>query len=172
MQNRRSAVAALCFVRPALVAVMLGTAVLSSGLGARAAGSDRPSGTFESATVEHNVVQNGVKGMKIHATFTTFGEKGRACRIVAYFMFDNGTRLVGRTPQYLAADGQVAVWSTYTPEFDHVIFKDYVLFMPYGDLNMRPGSYKLKFHVTLCTQESKMFFAKSRYLHFTYTETA
>src|SRR5690242_3315059 len=68
-----------------------------------------PTARFEDGWVEHNITQNGRKGMRVHTRFKVFSGYGYECLIVAYFYYDNGKVLKAKTNRYSTTDGQVSV---------------------------------------------------------------
>lgn len=49
------------------------------------------SATFKKIWLEHNVMQDGEKGMKVHVAFDISGMKGQKCKAIAYFDHPKGT---------------------------------------------------------------------------------
>ena len=129
-----------------------------------------PLGSFSKGYVEHNVYENGIKGMRLHFWFRISNAYDLSCRAVAYFNYKNGVKLKARSSKYSTTDGQVSVEAPFTPKFDPVDYNDFQLFMPYDELNMSPGYSELKFQVKLYDNYRKKFFATSNYYDFNLTK--
>jgi len=109
-------------------------------------------GRIEQFRVEHGVYdQNGAKGIRIHVRFWVEHGGGRPIKLIAYFHWGSGERLVDADGAYRAADGQVCAASgTLIPRSDMSLWSDYSLFMPYRQLHIgSPGRHRLKFDVWL-----------------------
>ena len=112
------------------------------------------SATIEQVWVDHNVVENGQAGMKIHAKVTTHNCKGRtfSMGVIHYFEFTDGRKLIGYYPEYrvMLPDGtpQVTTETRFdvTPAWDHTVYHDCWRFIPYYALSLSEGSYKLCFY--------------------------
>jgi hypothetical protein len=130
-----------------------------------------PAAAFTKGNVEHNVTENGRKGMRLHFWFKIDNSLNRSCRAVAYFQYKNGTKLKARASgKYSTVDGQVSVDAPFTPKYDPVEYNDFQLFMPYDELNMSPGFSELRFFVKLYDNQRKQFFATSQYYPFNLTK--
>ena len=126
--------------------------------------------SIEAVTVDHNIVQNNVKGMLIHVKFATQNTKGAKSRAIAYFFFADGRKLKDSDGEYDTADGYVAAARDYTPGYDTTRYDDYTLFMPYDQLHLVPGSYTLKFYVALYDFSVEDFLDQSDWVSFAYTQ--
>lgn len=102
------------------------------------------SANFNNVWVTHNMFQNGQLGMNIHANFGVSNMKGRNGTCSAFFYYANGAKLMDFNQFYRAMDGQVMALTAITPIYDHALFEDLVIFMPYSELHMQPGSHNLK----------------------------
>ena len=128
------------------------------------------SAVIEAVTVEHNIVQSGMKGMVIHIKFATQNTKGVQSRAIAYFYFSDGRELEDFDGEYTTTDGQVSVGRDYTPAYDSTRYDDYQLFMPYDQLEMEPGAYSLKFNVALYDYALEDFLDESEFVTFAFTQ--
>jgi hypothetical protein len=131
---------------------------------------DDPEATFQSARIVHNVVVDGVKGMRVHAKFTVKYGYDVRCRMIAYFYYDNGTPLKSADKKYSTNTGQVSASVYFTPKYDPAVYNDLQLFVPYEALNMEEGDvYDLKFYLALYDNEGQRFFGKSGWYKFQLT---
>jgi len=130
-------------------------------------GSD-PEATYEGARVVHDVYVDGRKGMRVHANFTVRYGIGVACRLIAYFYYDDGSakQLKSVDPKYSDSGGGVAVTADFKPTKDPAVYRDYELFVPHDALNMAIGDYDLKFQLKLYDLEGKRFFGQSDWYKF------
>lgn len=94
-----------------------------------------PTAEIERIWMEHNVYENGSKGMKIHVKFNNRNLKGQRITVYAYFyQEDNVTEL---HDQY---GNSLFCHSSSTPTYDNSTYEDFVLFMSHSALNMSPGT--------------------------------
>lgn len=97
-------------------------------------GDTSPRAEIENIWVDHNVYQDGYKGMRIHVKFTVDNMNGRT--IYAYALFYYGDNTTPLHDQY----GSNLSFSGYgTPSYDNARFDDFKIFVPYAGLNMQPG---------------------------------
>ena len=96
---------------------------------------------INNVTVDHNVYQNGYKGMKIHVKFDTYDVLNHTIKVCVYFAYsNNGKALKGISgSDYITPDGSATVQSTSTATYTNTTWNDFTLFMPYMNLNMSSG---------------------------------
>lgn len=103
-------------------------------------------GKFSRITVEHNVEQDGVKGMHLLLDFSISGMKDKEGRCTIYFYDQDGVKLKDQNGSYRASDGQICVGRDITPGYETSYYTDYKVFMPYRELELSPGTHVLKYH--------------------------
>jgi hypothetical protein len=134
----------------------------------------RDQGEIESLTVEHNILENDQKGMKIHVKFTVKDLQEIRCHVTAYFYHANGKILMAKNgdPLYSTATGQVAIGEEFIPKYANSSYDDYTLLLPYEALNIEPDIEKveLKLIVMLYDWRDQSFIDQSEEYHFTYTQ--
>jgi hypothetical protein len=133
---------------------------------------DDPEAIYEGARIVHNVMVDGVKGMRVHAKFRVRYGKGVPSMMIAYFYYDDtdNTPLKSADAEYRDKKGNVSCHVNFTPAYDPAVYEDLQLFMPYEALNMESGeTYQLKFFLSLYDQEGGRFFGKSGWYKFTLT---
>ena len=133
---------------------------------------DDPEAIYEGARIVHNVTVDGVKGMRVHATFRVRYGLGVPSMMIAYFYYDDAdsTPLNTTDADYRDQKGHVSCHVNFTPAYDPAIYKDLQLFMPYEALNMESGeTYHLKFYLALYDKEGGRFFGKSGWYKFKLT---
>ena len=126
---------------------------------------------IKSVETQHNVVQNGQKGMNIIVNYSVEGMKGKTGDLNAYFYFEDGTPLKddnkSSVPYYGTHDGSVVVGKQFTPRYDDVAMSS-TLFMPYDELHLRKGKFSLKYYCAIFDDEMKQQ-ATSDWRYFTFT---
>lgn len=127
---------------------------------------------IKSVETQHNVVQNGQKGMNIIVNYSVEGMKGKTGDLNAYFYFEDGTPLKdgnkSSVPCYGTYDGSVVVGKQFTPRYDDVAMSS-TLFMPYDELHLRKGKFSLKYYCAIFDDEMKQQ-ATSNWQYFTVTQ--
>ncbi|MBM6858082.1 hypothetical protein [Caecibacteroides pullorum] len=126
---------------------------------------------IKSVETQHNVVQNGQKGMNIIVNYNVEGMKGKTGDLNAYFYFEDGTPLKdgnkSSVPCYGTYGGSVVVGKQFTPRYDDVAMSS-TLFMPYDELHLRKGKFSLKYYCAIFDDEMKQQ-ATSDWRYFTFT---
>lgn len=137
---------------------------------------DDPEAVFQEARIVHNVTVDGEKGMRVHAKFQVKYGKGVACRMIAYFYYDDSDNTPLKASSdadyraYRTVKGQVSSGSNFTPAYDPAQYNDLQLFIPYEALNMASGdTYDLKFYLSLYDKEGERSFGKSGWYRFKLT---
>lgn len=127
---------------------------------------------IKSVETQHNVVQNGQKGMNIIVNYSVEGMKGKTGDLNAYFYFEDGTPLKddnkSSVPYYGMHDDSVVVGKQFTPRYDDVAMSS-TLFMPYDELHLRKGKFSLKYYCAIFDDEMKQQ-ATSNWKYFTVTQ--
>ena len=127
---------------------------------------------IETVTVEHDVYENDVKGMKIHLKFSVQNMKGFKGRCVAYMYYEDGTPLKDTNGSYRTTDGQCSFGKDFTPSYDRSTFNDFVIFVPLKELEADKGEHNMKFSCTIWdkSSDSSTSIAHSDYYSFTLTK--
>lgn len=109
-----------------------------------------PNARLERMWVEHNVVKEGKKGMRIHAKFAINNLKNKRCMMIAWFYHKNGDVLKDLDQSYYTPSGQVSAYSYFTPTYDRATVTDLGIFIPYDQLHCAGAEkYDLKFMIGL-----------------------
>ena len=96
--------------------------------------------TINNISVDHNVYENGYKGMKIHVKFDAYNVYNHNIKVCVYFAYEGGNALKGKTgSDYITPDGKVTVQKSSTANYTNTTWNDFTLFMPYTYLNMQSG---------------------------------
>lgn len=109
-----------------------------------------PTGEIQDIWTNHNVFENEEKGMRIHLKFNIKNHRMERARVSIYFHERNGDKLKDSDGEYRTRNGQVNVSRDLTPSYDNAIYNDFILFMPYKQLDLsRSGKHRLKFDVLI-----------------------
>lgn len=132
----------------------------------RQAANTAPTGEIHKVWVDHNVYEDGVKGMRVHVKFSVYGMKGKSGQCALYFYDNQGESLRDINQRYRTSNGNVATHDDFTPGYENTIYNDFDVFMPNSELHItRSGSYK--FYVIVWYGQKKL--AESSWVGFTYT---
>ena len=130
-----------------------------------------PVATFEKVWLEHHVIENGVKGMRIHAKFTVKNRFNIPCELIPFFSSEGGASLNQPNNEVLAS-------VTLTPRYDSSLYADKVIFVPYKKFNfLQRGVYKLRLHLGVASdvwrngKSEYLNIGTSEYVYFTYTKS-
>ncbi len=121
---------------------------------------------FKNIAVEYNVEQNDRKGMKFLLDFNINKAKGEEHLMAIYFYTPEGKALKDANNSYRAKDGGVSTWRTFKPNFDRTVYTDFAVFLPYTELDLPCGEYRLKYVIYAWQDSTKI--ANSGYSYFTY----
>lgn len=93
------------------------------------------SATVYSVTIDHNVMNNGEKCMKIHSHFTVYNMKSQQVYVIAW-LYDNNNknqtsyRTEAKYETNINNSHSVLAWETITPRYDNSEWKDFLLYLP------------------------------------------
>ena len=124
---------------------------------------------LQDLNIEYNVTENGQLGMRIKQNFLIYNAQNSKCIMAVYFYnADDGKALVDRDGIQASADGKVAAFTTFTPNYQNTQFNDLSVFMPYDELELGNGNFRLKCYVALFDPNLKVI-TSSGYQYFTYS---
>jgi len=95
----------------------------------------RMTARFTSAYIEHNVMYNGERCMKIHSHFTIDNMKDYQAYVIAW-VYDNNNqsqtsyRTDARYEKYINNSHSLLSWETVNPPYNSTEWKDFVLYFP------------------------------------------
>ncbi len=122
----------------------------------------------EKAWLEHNVLVNGVRCIKIHVKFSAQGFQGQNLRVACYFLYSDGKPLKDTDGRYTTSGGNVSVNSVATPSYDKASFSDFSFTIPNDQLHVNSKA-DLKCSVLIYDEAtSKIWSNESDYMYFTY----
>lgn len=115
-------------------------------------GNKKPTGTVDRVWVDYDVTEGGQFGMRIHVKFSVTNLKGIDSYLAIYFERANGTRLSSSDNKFQSKGGDVAAYRSLKPVSEQTIFNDLTIFIPYSELHLGVGNYKLKMDIDLIYQ--------------------
>ena len=118
--------------------------------------------------IEHNAYQNNVKGLKIITSFSVNNMLGKKGRVVAYFYTEDGTTLKDKNQRYNTTAGGVSSGADFTPRYEGADFNKFEIFIPYDELELPDGEHRLKFALSVWSDQTKELFKSGSY-SFTYS---
>ena len=151
------------------VKVSEGTESTVSFIMAAKPAAQKITGQFKDVTIEHNVMKDGVKGMKILADFSVQNMKGIDGSCAVYFYYENGTPVKDKNQSHRTSDGNAATHTDIKPGYDNTSYTDLEIFMPNNEIEVAVGKHNLKFFCSIwenSTGSSKLV-ASSEYYYFT-----
>lgn len=123
--------------------------------------------TINNKWIEHDVVEDGVKGIELHVDFLINGLKGKECKIIVYFEEPKGSGLKDLNGRYCTTGGHVCVSKKFVPTYDNSHYSDFDIFMPVDEIHMKAGSHT--YYCDIRILHAGSFLNKSNYLTFTGT---
>lgn len=94
-----------------------------------------------SSRIEHDIMQDGKKGMKIHANFNVYNAKGKEGYAYVFITDSEGKYVKGKGDATCTTDGSVFVKKTLTPSYDNSLYEDLQFFFPLEHISMKPGKH-------------------------------
>lgn len=121
---------------------------------------------FDEIIIEHDVLQNNKKGMRIIASFTIQNSKGNKCELAAYFYNElTNEPLKDKNNSYNTESGNVATSEQFIPNNNTSKYKEFSIFIPYSEFHIsESGKYKFKFN--LIVWNNKKLLLESGYYSF------
>lgn len=105
-------------------------------------------GEVKKVWLEQNVTEKGRRGMRLHMNIEVAGLKDTDAKILVRIMRPNDTFLIGG-PKLSNGDGQFEIAYEIKPNYDPAVFDDATLFIPYDEVVVRKGLWRLKFDIDL-----------------------
>lgn len=122
--------------------------------------------TIENVRTEHNVYENGKKGMKIYTKFTVHNMKDFEGLCIAWFADANNNFLnYHGTSNYTNNSGSILSYDAFVPIYDDAVFTDFEIFMPYEELHKQGD---MTFYVELREKSTGKNLANSSWYSFRY----
>jgi hypothetical protein len=115
-----------------------------------------PSATFQRNWVEHDVTEQGKKGMRIHTAFKVYSMKGISGYLQIKFQKRDGTALKDNNGAFDDVEGNVAAFREITPGFEPTVYEDYAIFMPHEELDLPGGKYELRMDIDVIYENGEL----------------
>jgi len=131
-----------------------------------------PRATFDKMWVDYDITEESQKGMRIHLKFTAYEMKDMDAYVAIYFKYDEasgGALLKDKNSKFVSTAGDVALYKSIKPAYDPAVYSDLQLFMPYGELDLDPGTFNLSMDVKLIYKEGGVLQKLTNY-DFEYTK--
>ena len=117
--------------------------------------------------VEHNVMYNNIKCMKIHVHFEVDNMNGKTGMVAAYFNKESGEKLLDTNSSYRSKGGQVCVSGNFNSIYDNCEWKDFFLYIPNSELHItQSGNYK--FCINIFDHNNRCIAISDDWITFTY----
>lgn len=125
--------------------------------------------TFENVRTEHNVYENGKKGMNIYAKFTVHNMKDFEGWCIAWFADGNNNLLkYYGTSNYTNSSSNILSYDVFVPIYESATFTDFKIFMPYEELHKQGD---MTFYLELREKSTGKSLAQSSWYSFRYGST-
>ena len=112
----------------------------------------KPNVTYDKIWVVPDVVEKGVKGIRIFANFNVYNLKGVKSDLVYRFQ-RNGKMLKTTTVGYRTKSGELSGRRYLLPTYRAAVYEDLATFVPYSAFNLAPGTYNLKLDADVIKRE-------------------
>ncbi|MDZ4807897.1 MAG: hypothetical protein SGI96_06460 [Bacteroidota bacterium] len=132
-----------------------------------------PRAVFDTLWVDFDVKENNEMGMRIHFKFATYNMKDTLASVAIYFLYNTNEMktLKDKNQKFVSGSGDVTVYMDINPGYDTAYFNDLVLFMPYDELDLTPGTYELLMDTKVIYSRGGLI-SNFVYQPFRYTEPA
>lgn len=122
--------------------------------------------TFKNISAEYNLVKDTQKGMNILLDFNINNAYNKLHTVAIYFYQADGKPLKDSNKKFYTVTGNVAATRKITPGFIKTVYTDLQVFIPYSELELPCGDYRLKYFVSVWQDSTSI--ANSGYSYFTY----
>lgn len=120
--------------------------------------------------IDYNVTENGKLGMKIKQNFLIYNAQGRQCIMAVYFYnAEDDKPLLDKDGNYASVDNHVAGYNYFTPGYQNAQYTDLAVFMPYDQLELGAGNFRLKCYVAIFDPDQKQI-VTGGYQYFTFSQ--
>jgi acyl carrier protein len=106
-----------------------------------------PDISIDSFWVNYDQSQEGKKGILVHMKLSVYGLKDIDCAVAIYFLYGFEKPVKDKNQKFYTTAGNVAVFKDIKPIYDDAVFNGLQIFMPYDELELDPGSHKLKMDI-------------------------
>ncbi len=99
---------------------------------------------FDKLWIDYNVIENGLKGMRVHSKFALKNLKDEPLILTVRVQKEDGDPLLTKNVKYRNNSGQFATFKKIRAAYQSTVFKDVSVFLPYSEFAVRPGDHSLK----------------------------
>ncbi|HRH42941.1 MAG TPA: matrixin family metalloprotease [Pyrinomonadaceae bacterium] len=97
------------------------------------------------------------EGMVFTSDFTVKNGLKQEFTMAIYFYTANGTPLADSNKKFYTANGKVAVFKKFTPNYDNAVYKEFEMFMPYEELELENcGKQNLKYSIGIWSGQKRV----------------
>lgn len=122
---------------------------------------------INSVRVEYNVMNNGVKGMRIHVNFNCDNMRTFKGWCIVWFYNANGTNMKNYSSStYTSRDNFVGVWDTFISPYDSAVYSDFVLFIPNSAITGRGQNLYFRVSIQEYTTDKVLCYSDRQYFSF------
>ena len=120
--------------------------------------------------IDYNVTEDGKLGMRVKQSFLIYNAQGKQCIMAVYFHnAETDKALVDKNGVKASADGHVAAFTYFNPNYQNTQFNDLSVFMPYDELELGSGNFRLKCYVAIFDPNLKQV-STGGYQYFTFSQ--
>ncbi|MBD5386942.1 hypothetical protein HDR70_03535 [bacterium] len=123
-----------------------------------------PTATFHNIWLEHNVMWNGEKCLKICTDVTVDNAKGRNIDFIAYLEKPKGMGHKDKNNRYCTVKGNVCSSEEVTPIYESSHWKSFVIYLPNDEIHASPGN--TTYYVYVAVWDNKTVIGRSGYVSF------
>lgn len=120
--------------------------------------------------IAYDVIHSGELGIQMHLDFNIQHRKGLKCQLNSYFFDEKNEFIKAHSSKYATPQGHVDAFSNFSPESDDASYKDFILFLPYSELEARDGHQIINTIVQIFDFSLMCFIANSQRIFFVFTK--
>ena len=125
--------------------------------------------TYKNINTEFNVFDDAdEKGLNILLDFQINNALQKEHLVAVYFYKMDGTALVDTNRKFYTVNGKVVALRNFTPKYQRSVFTKFKVFMPYSELELPCGDYRLKYSITVWNGAKNV--ATSGFSYFTFRQ--
>lgn len=104
---------------------------------------------IENITFKQGVYKGDIEGMDVHIKFSVEGMKEIEGICSVYIYYEDGPPLKDTNGSYSTPEGNCAFSKYFTPQYDSSAYNDFVIFIPYNELELPKGIHNMKISCTI-----------------------
>lgn len=112
--------------------------------------------------VSHNVIENGIKGMKFYPHFSISNALFSEGLVGIYFYKTDKAPLKDFNNNFRSANGNIATYGNFSPRFQNSSYNKnneykFGIFIPYNELHMPSGKHTIYYQITIFDYDRAVF---------------